>query len=161
MTRLVKRAQQSFDRKKIFVEKLGKKINCYDAIQEAREDTEIYPTLEKYGCIDKLIVDKPTLYNDVREIQELGNLREIKNMEIKAENAFYALPLEERKKYNNDYKDFIKNGPNILAQEAAEAAEATKAAEAAKAAETAGKAAAAAAAEREAKINKLIEGVTL
>lgn len=158
MTRLVKRAQQSFDRKNIFVEKMGKKVNCYDAIQEAREDTEIYSVLERYGCIDKIIVDKPTLYNDVREIQALGNLREIKNMEIKAQNAFYALPIEERKKFNNDYKDFIKNGDKILAQEAAEAKEA---AEAAKAAEAAGKASAAATAEREAKLNKLLEGVTL
>ena len=44
-----KRMAQDFNKEEITVTKAGKEINVYNFIQENREDTEIYPTLEKYG----------------------------------------------------------------------------------------------------------------
>lgn len=106
-----KRAQQSFDKTKIFLEKAGKKYNVYDKIQENREDTEIIPTLRKYGCIDRMELDHHAVYGDFREF---GDLRELKDKQIKAEQMFYNLPLETRQKFNNNINTFIKDGEKFV-----------------------------------------------
>lgn len=108
-----KRKSQSFDKTKIFLEKAGKKFNVYDKIQEAREDTEIIPTLRKYGCIDRMELDHHAVYGDFREY---GDLRDLKDKQIKANNMFYSLPLETRQKFNNDINQFIKDGEKYVKQ---------------------------------------------
>lgn len=110
------RSQQKFDRKKIFFERNGKKINVYDFIQEGREDTEIYPTLEKYGCIDKMMLNKEDVYADYTQLQEMQDLRGIKDFENKAKQMFYNLPLEVRKEFDNDINKFTKGADEFVAK---------------------------------------------
>lgn len=102
---------QTFDPEKNVIEKKGQKINLYDFIQENREDTEIYPTLEKYGCLDKIIVDKPRIFAD---FQELMGLRDMHDQERKAQTLWENLPIEVRKEFANDRLNFLQNGEKWL-----------------------------------------------
>lgn len=106
-----KRKSQSFDKSQIFLTKAGKKFNVYDKIQEAREDTEIIPTLKKYGCIDRMELDHHAVYGD---FTEYNDLRTLKDQQIKANNMFYNLPLETRQHFNNDINQFIKDGEKYV-----------------------------------------------
>lgn len=102
---------QKFDKSKITLTKAGKTYNVYDKIQEGREDTEIYPTLEKYGCIDRMMLDKQGVYADFQNFNDLRDLKDQQNM---ATNMFYALPLETRKEFNNNINTFVKEGEKWL-----------------------------------------------
>lgn len=102
---------QNFDKDKIMLTKAGKTFNVYDKIQEGRADTEIYPTLEKYGCIDRMMLDKQSVYAD---FQNFKGLREMKDQQIMAEQMFYNLPLEVRQKFNNDKSLFMKDGEKYI-----------------------------------------------
>lgn len=113
-----KRQQQSFDRENIYITKAGVKYNVYDKIQEAREDTEIYPTLEKYGCIEgHMMADNEKMFADFTEFRDL---RTMKDQQIKADEMFYALPLEVRQKFNNDKNVFMRDGEKWLKDKIAE-----------------------------------------
>lgn len=101
------RMAQSFDKNSITLTKAGETYNVYDKIQESREDTEIYPTLEKYGCIDRMILNKKGVYAD---FQEFKGLRELKEQQIKADEMFYSLPLDVRTKFQNDKNLFMRDG---------------------------------------------------
>lgn len=105
------RMSQDFDREKITIKKAGIEYNVYDKIQEAREDTEIYPTLEKYGCLDRLQLDAEKMYGDFTAFKDL---RTMKDQQIKAEEMFYQLPLEVRQHFNNDMSLFMKDGEKWL-----------------------------------------------
>ena len=102
---------QKFDKSKITLTKAGKTFNVYDKIQEGREDTEIYPTLEKYGCIDRMMLDKQGVYADFQNFNDLRDLKDQQNM---ATNMFYNLPLETRKEFNNNINTFVKEGEKWL-----------------------------------------------
>lgn len=102
-----KRYSESFDKEKIFITKAGKKMNVYDMIQEGREDTEIYPTLEKYGSIPEKMLDMNKTYAD---FTTFGGLREIKDQQKQAEQMFYDLPHDVRKQFNNSINTFMKEG---------------------------------------------------
>lgn len=106
-----KRATQSFDKEKITLTKAGKTFNVYDKIQEGREDTEIYPTLEKYGCIDRMMLDHQGIYDD---FTKYGELRDIKEQQKLANQMFYDLPLDVRQKFNNDISVFMKDGEKFV-----------------------------------------------
>lgn len=106
-----KRAAQSFDKENITLTKAGKTFNVYDKIQEGREDTEIYPTLEKYGCIDRMMLDHQGIYDD---FTKYGELRDIKEQQKLANQMFYDLPLEVRQKFNNDISVFMKDGQKFV-----------------------------------------------
>ncbi len=108
------RKQQEFDKETISFQKMGKKINVYDFIQEGREDTEIYPTLEKYGCIDKMMLNREDVYADYTELQKMRDLRGIKDFENQAKNMFYNLPPEVRKEFDNDINKFTKNADKYI-----------------------------------------------
>lgn len=114
------RMAQSFDKNSITLTKAGKTYNVYDKIQENREDTEIYPTLEKYGCIDRMMLDAQGVYAD---FQEFKGLREMKEQQIKADEMFYNLPLDIRIKFQNDKNLFMRYGEKwieeIIAKEEA------------------------------------------
>lgn len=105
------RVQQHFDKDKIEVTKAGKKYNVYQAIQEAREDTEIYPTLEKYGCIDRLKLNEAEVYADLRNIKTLRNsLDQIKEAEV----LWLNLPLETRREFAHSKREFLEKGEKWL-----------------------------------------------
>lgn len=108
------RHSQEFDKEKITLKKAGKEFNVYDAIQEAREDTEIYPTLEKYGCLDKIMLNKELTLADFKEYKGYADLRDIKEQQIKANEMFYNLPLETRQHFNNDINQFVKDGEKYI-----------------------------------------------
>lgn len=101
------RMAQTFDKDTITLTKAGKTFNVYDKIQENREDTEIYPTLEKYGCIDRMMLDTQGVYAD---FQEFKGLREMKEQQIKAEQMFNSLPLDVRIQFQNDKNLFMRDG---------------------------------------------------
>ena len=103
---------QSFDRENIFIIKKGQKINVYDMIQAGREDTEIYPMLEKYGCIKtNKELNKPLLYGDFEELQDLRDIQE--KMQL-ADNLWQRLDLETRKKYGHNKMAFINDPTKYL-----------------------------------------------
>lgn len=108
------RSQQNFDKEKITIKIKGKDINVYDMIQESREDTEIYPTLEKYGCIDKIKLNRESVYTDWTELQKMQGLRGIKDQQIAAENMFYNLPKEIRKEFDNNINKFTKEAEEFV-----------------------------------------------
>lgn len=110
---------KEFNRENIFIEKAGVKYNVYDMIQEAREDTEIVPTLEKYGCLEgHMQIDPQKMYAD---FTGLSDLRGILDAKINAENLFYKLPIEERQHFNNDINQFTKNGKSYFENKIKEA----------------------------------------
>lgn len=102
---------QTFDPEKNVINKKGQMINLYDFIQENREDTEIYPTLEKYGCLDKIVVDKPKIYAD---FQELMGLRDMHDQERTAQKLWESLPIDIRKEFGNDRLNFMQHGEKWL-----------------------------------------------
>lgn len=105
------RKQQDFDRKKIHWIKNGEKVNVYDFIQEGREDTEIYPTLEKYGSIKRMELDTPAVY---QKFEKVNDLRDHLEQQKEAVNMWNALPLDIRKQFNNDRYEFMNNGMQWL-----------------------------------------------
>jgi hypothetical protein len=117
------RMAQNFDKNKITLTKAGKTYNVYDKIQENREDTEIYPTLEKYGCIDRMMLNTQGVYAD---FQEFKGLREMKDQQIKADQMFYNLPLEVRTKFQNDKNLFMRDGEKWIKEMITKEAEANK-----------------------------------
>ena len=110
-----KRMQQDFDAETIEVIKAGKKINVYQSIQENREDTEIYPTLEKYGCIEDTIKamekNKQEIYQDLRGIKDL---RGVLQQQQEAQNLWDNLPLEVRREFGHNSNEFMEKGENWL-----------------------------------------------
>ena len=111
------RVQQSFDREKIFIVRYGKKINQYDSIQAARTDTEIYPTLEKYGCIENAltVMNDPAHREEVfAEFKEMRNMRDIHERQRAADNLWESLPRQIRKEFNHDPLEFMQNGEKWL-----------------------------------------------
>lgn len=109
--RAIKRFNQDFDKDKITLTKAGVTFNVYDKIQEAREDTEIIPTLEKYGCIPVQSYDSEALYQDFTNATDL---RGVLDRKIAAENAFYQLPLDVRKEFDNNIDRFMREGDKYL-----------------------------------------------
>lgn len=120
--RAIKRFNQDFDRKKITLTKAGRTFNVYDKIQEAREDTEIIPTLKKYGCIPNIGMDSELAYQDFTTAKDL---RGVLDRKIAAENAFYNLPIEVRREFDHSIDKFMQNGEKYITkkieQEKAEA----------------------------------------
>lgn len=105
------RKQQTFDKNSIVLHKKGKTFNVYDWIQENREDTEIEPTLKKYGCIPQEMLNKQGIYDD---FTVYGDLRGVQEQMKKAKEMFYSLPLETRLNFNNNIDTFVKEGKNYV-----------------------------------------------
>lgn len=109
--RAFKRYNQDFDKEKITLKKAGKEFNVYDWIQENREDTEIIPTLKKYGCIPVQSQDTSTMYQD---FTNASDLRGVLDKKIAAEQAFYNLPVEVRREFDHNIDKFMKNGEKYI-----------------------------------------------
>lgn len=105
------RKAQVYDKDNIFVEIKGEKINVYDMIQEAREDTEITEVLKRYGCIERLGIDPKKTYNSLIEINDLRDIYEAK---ARADKLWEQLPIEVRQEFNNNANEFMKNGEKWL-----------------------------------------------
>ncbi len=107
--------QQSFDKEKIFITKYGKRYNQYDAIQAANVDTDIYEVMKKYHCTNneaaEIMKQKGGIngvYGEFVELQnEIQNFADIEHIKQKAEDMFYALPLEVRQKYGHNLGQFL------------------------------------------------------
>lgn len=110
------RTQQEFDITKQFFIKAGEKINIYDAIQAASEDTDIYKTLEKYGSLKPLELDKKAVY---AEFEKTMDQRDLHEQAIKAQNMWDKLPQKVREQFHNDKLEFMENGQKWLENEIA------------------------------------------
>lgn len=105
------KASQSFDKDKNVFVKNGEEINIYDYIQENKTDTSIYEVLEKYGCIDKIELNREELYVDFEEMQDMRDLAE---KDKKATELWEKLPFDVRNSFNNDRYNFMQNGMSWL-----------------------------------------------
>lgn len=102
-----KKYAQEYDKEKITLTQAGRTFNLYDYIQEQREDTEIYPTLEKYGNLE--IMERPA--NEIAsEFEGSLELRDLYDQEIKLKELFESLPLEERREFDMNYYKFKEYG---------------------------------------------------
>lgn len=106
------RKQQTFDPKKIFVEKCGQKINVYDSIQEASVDTDLYKTLEKYGSIEPLM--NPNLKEIEQDFEEYETLMSLHEKIEKAENMWLKLDAGVKEKFHNNKNEFVEKGQQWL-----------------------------------------------
>lgn len=109
------RKQQNFDRELIHVVKCGQKINVYDAIQAASEDTDIYETLEKYGCIDSM--QKYNGEEIKQDYDDYVSLQDLQERQIHANNMWAKLPAGVREKFHNNIYEFLNNAPEWLQKE--------------------------------------------
>lgn len=105
-------SRQNFDREEK-IEIKGQKVKIVDFIQE-EESNDIYYNLEKYGCLDKLTLNKEQLYAD---FNEYISLRDIQDKIVKADNMWGNLPLDIREKFNNDKNLFANTGMEWLKDE--------------------------------------------
>ena len=87
--------------------KAGRTYNLYDSIQEAREDTEIEPTLKKYGCIDRMIVNIPDVYADLRGMNDLKSTIE---RQKKGQEIWDNMSREIKQEFNNNIYNFMDHG---------------------------------------------------
>lgn len=71
------------------------------------------PTLEKYGCLDRMKIDDDVLYGDITELMK-GGLRGIMEREQETEDLWNSLPWEYRQEFQNNKALFIENGEKWL-----------------------------------------------
>lgn len=100
---------QKFGNPKII--RAGKELDVREWIDAGREDTELYETLNKYGCIDRMIVDKEQVFGDLTSIM---SLRDSMDQMKEANNLWNSLPLDFRKEFLNDKTEFMRNGMDYL-----------------------------------------------
>ena len=110
------RVQQSFDLEKITFLRAGKPVNLYNYIQEQTEDTDIYKTLEKYGCLDTLELSNEMIFGD---FEKCLDLRDIYEQDLAFKNLWNSLPIKVREQFHNNRLEFMKNGEEWLKSEIA------------------------------------------
>lgn len=100
----------------------GETYPMYYFIQDNRIDTEIIPTLEKYGVakgMEKLKRYDPEnaekYYGDFRSIK--GDFRNLLDQQIAAEKMWKSLPLDLRAKFGHSQKEFLEKGEKWLKSE--------------------------------------------
>ena len=106
---------QNYDRTKIEITKAGKTYNLYDSIQAQREDTEIYPTLEKYGNLD---VMRRTPIENYEEFNTAINMQDLLMQDKHLEEIFDNLSSEDRKEFNNNFYEFKQKGLKYFTKKA-------------------------------------------
>lgn len=108
------RKQQEFDKEKIFVERCGQKINCFDAIQAANVDTNIYEVMKKYHCQQNDAIElmkerggEQGIYMDIAELQnQIKDIGDVQKVMQRATMLFEQLPAEIKQKYGNNAVEF-------------------------------------------------------
>lgn len=91
--------------------KCGKEFDVREWINSGREDTEIYPTLEKYGCIDRMKLDVEGVFGDFTEMKDMRSLIE---QAQKADEMWHNLPMEVREHFQNNKQLFVEGGEKYL-----------------------------------------------
>lgn len=104
--------------------KYGKEYDIQEYIEASREDTEIIPTLEKYGCIDRMKLNAEGLYGDFTVYNDLRTNMEKK---IQIENMWNQLDTKVKNEFNNDMNEFIDRGMEWAKKKVDEAKPATPA----------------------------------
>lgn len=89
----------------------GKTFVVRERIQEARADTEIYPTLEKYGTLDRMQINPYKVYADFGGMK---SLKDIMDQQNEAKRLWNNLPFDVRKQFDNNIGTFIKEGESWL-----------------------------------------------
>lgn len=88
-------------------EKYGKELDIQEYIEAGREDTEIYPTLEKYGCLARMERTAGEIYGDFTEYNDLrGNLEKAK----KIKDMWNQMDTKVKNEFNNDMNEFVDRG---------------------------------------------------
>lgn len=103
--------------------KYGKEIDIQEYIEAGRDDTEIYPCLEKYGCLKPLERTPSEIYADCTEYNDLRSTIE-KGRKIK--EIWANMPNHIKNKFNNDPNEFIDRGMDWAKSEMQKEAEAKK-----------------------------------
>lgn len=100
----------------------GKEQSIYEFTQANREDTEIYPTLEKYGTIERMTRPLQDIYGDATKMKDLrATFEEIKE----GEKIWNNIPLDIREQFGNDMGKFVKHGQEWAQNEMKKQQEAT------------------------------------
>ena len=87
--------------------KYGKEIDIQEYIEAGREDTEIYPTLLKYGCLKPLERSAEAIYGDFTEYNDLRTCFEKAE---KSKEMWEQLPTDIKNHFNNSMDEFIDRG---------------------------------------------------
>lgn len=87
--------------------KYGKEIDIQEYIEASREDTEIYPTLLKYGTLKPLQKSYEAIYGD---FTEYNDFRTLNDKAIQANKMWDELPTDIKHEFNNDKNEFIDRG---------------------------------------------------
>ena len=107
-----KREVLKMDRKRIKIRQNGRVVNLYGLIQSRNVDTEIYPTLYKYGSLKPLEINQEWLATG---LQTLEGIKDIDKLAKEAENLFLELPDEIQNLYGKSYAEFAKDkGQKII-----------------------------------------------
>nr|DAG78126.1 MAG TPA: Scaffold protein [Microviridae sp.] len=112
---------QSFDKSKISFIRAGQKINVYDLIQAAGENTDLYKIMDTYGvtsqeAIARAQMDTGQLYQDLTSLNSPNDLRDAMQKIENAETMWRNLPLEVRKEFNFSKGEFLNRGEKWLKQ---------------------------------------------
>lgn len=97
------------------LEKVGE-TDIYAIIQESLEGTKIENIINRIMHGDVSMVRSGGAYFDATELPT--SLMELQNLNIKIENSFNALPVEERAKYNHNVGEYIKHLDEELQEKA-------------------------------------------
>lgn len=101
---------QSFDKDKIFVNIDDEKINVYEKIQAANVDTDLRQVMIKYGCkreqgvefMSRWAKSREGFFGDFTMFQTGAIGENVIEGNLKMQKFWKKLPLELRKKLNND-----------------------------------------------------------
>uniref|UniRef100_A0AAU8B2H9 Internal scaffolding protein n=1 Tax=Dulem virus 160 TaxID=3145637 RepID=A0AAU8B2H9_9VIRU len=99
------RASQKFNRDAIHIIQKGQKLYLTELMEANREDTEVYPTLEKYGCIEKCCKQSPLEFGE----QLNPDLMTAVEIMRKGEEIWSSLNIKTREFYQNNKEKFIQN----------------------------------------------------
>ena len=88
---------------KVIITPAGKK-DLYQEIQSWKEQTDMHYILNQMA-LGQYPMRENVMYGDFTEAPE--NMQEAMQMMINAEKAFYELPLDTRRKFDNDFKQWM------------------------------------------------------
>lgn len=116
-------AVQHFDTENIHVIRGGKKINVQEWIDANNVDVELVPTLEKYGVLDKPMVEKVELVKKIgllkKEAGRYGNENQNlnfidgQNIVKRGKEIWNSLNPKTREYFHNDVEEFINNAEKV------------------------------------------------
>lgn len=93
---------------RVTIKKAGKK-DLFQEIQSWKEQTDMHYILNQMA-LGQYPQRTDLMYGDFTEAPE--NMQQAMQMMINAERAFYDLPLDVRKKFDNDYKQWVVQAQN-------------------------------------------------